>query len=195
MLVAQLCPTPWGSVDCSLPGSSIYGILEAKILEWIAILFSRGSFPLRDLTQFSCIAGGFFTIWATFIYFLSLCLNSHFVQCVVLLFWTLYQVKSLISVSLRSVSGVLSFCCSYVPISLFSNTLCVGFYTIDKTVTSPKLEEVAFHRRWTLLFSLAWALGGLSILCDFLSSFFALSGSQYLRVCQDRFGLPLWLSW
>ena len=195
VLVVQSCPTPWGSMDCSLPGSSVHGILEARILEWIAILFSRGTFPLRDWTQISCIAGGFFTIWATFIYFLSLCLNFHFVQCVVLLFWTLYQVKLLISVSLWSVSGVLSFCCSYVPVSLFSYTLCVGFYTIDKIVISPNLDGVAFYRRWTLLFSLTWALGGLSILCDCLSSFFVLSGSQLLRICQDLFELPLWLSW
>ena len=190
MLVAQSCPTPWGSMDWGLPGSSVHGILEARILEWIAILFSRGSFPLRDWTQISCIAGGFFTIWATFIYFLSLCLNSHFVQRGVLLFWTLYQVKSLISVSLWSVSWVLSSCCSYVPVSLFSYTLCVGFHTIDKIVISPKLDGVAFYRRWTLLFSLAWALGGLSILCDCLSSFLLLVAPGFWEYAKACLGFP-----
>ena len=53
------------SVDRSLPGSSVHRILQARILEWVAILFSRGSSRPRDLTQVSCIAGGFFTIWTT----------------------------------------------------------------------------------------------------------------------------------
>ena len=52
-------------MDCNPPGSSVPGILQARILEWVAIPFSRGSFWPRDQTQVSCIAGGFFTIWAT----------------------------------------------------------------------------------------------------------------------------------
>ena len=51
-------------MDCSPPGSSVHGILQARILEWVAISFSRGSSPSRDRTQFSHIAGGF-TLWAT----------------------------------------------------------------------------------------------------------------------------------
>ena len=51
-------------MDCSLPGSSVHGILQARILEWIAISFSRGSSWPRDQTQISCIAGRFFAIWA-----------------------------------------------------------------------------------------------------------------------------------
>ena len=50
-------------IDCSLPGSSVHGILQARILEWIAISFSRGSSWPRDWTQASCIAGRFFTNW------------------------------------------------------------------------------------------------------------------------------------
>ena len=46
------------------PGS-IHGILQARIMEWVAIPFSKGSFQLRDQTQVSCIAGRFFAIWAT----------------------------------------------------------------------------------------------------------------------------------
>ena len=49
----------------SLPGSSVHGILQSRILEWVAIPFSRGSSQPRDWTQVSHIAGGFFAIWAT----------------------------------------------------------------------------------------------------------------------------------
>ena len=52
-------------IDCSPPGSSVHGTLQARILEWIAIPFSRGSSWPRDQTWVSCIADGFFTIWAT----------------------------------------------------------------------------------------------------------------------------------
>ena len=52
-------------MDCSLPGSSVHGILQARILEWVAIPFSRGSSWLRDWTQVSHPAGRFFAIWAT----------------------------------------------------------------------------------------------------------------------------------
>ena len=50
---------------CSLPGSSIHGILQARILEWVAISFSRGSSWLRNRTQVSCTAGRRFNLWAT----------------------------------------------------------------------------------------------------------------------------------
>ena len=52
-------------MDSSLPGSSVRGILQARILEWVAVPFSRGSSQSRDRTQVSHIAGRFFTIWAT----------------------------------------------------------------------------------------------------------------------------------
>ena len=48
-------------MDCSLPGSSVHGILQARILEWITVPFPRGSSKLRDQTQVSHIVGGFFT--------------------------------------------------------------------------------------------------------------------------------------
>ena len=47
MLVAQLCLTLCDPMDCILPGSSVHGILQARILEWVAIPFSRGSFRPR----------------------------------------------------------------------------------------------------------------------------------------------------
>ena len=52
-------------MDYSLPGSSVHGTLQTRILEWVAILFSRGSFWLRDQIWVSCIADRFFTVWAT----------------------------------------------------------------------------------------------------------------------------------
>ena len=65
MLVTQSCPTLCNPVDCSLPSSSVHGIFQARILLWVAISFSRGSSWPRDQTQVSCIAGRFFTVWAT----------------------------------------------------------------------------------------------------------------------------------
>ena len=63
--VAQSCLTLCNPVDCSPPGSSVHGILQARILEWVAISFSRGSSWPRDRTQASHIAGRCFTLWAT----------------------------------------------------------------------------------------------------------------------------------
>ena len=52
-------------MDCSLSGSSVHGIFQARVLEWIAISFSRGSSRSRNQTQVSRIAGRHFTVWAT----------------------------------------------------------------------------------------------------------------------------------
>ena len=64
-LVAQSCPTLWDPTDCRLPGSSIHGIFQARVLEWVAIAFSRGSSQPSDWTWVSHIVGRRFTIWAT----------------------------------------------------------------------------------------------------------------------------------
>ena len=56
----QLCLTRCDPMVCSLSGSSVHGILQARILEWVAISFSRGSSWPRNQTQVSCIAGRFF---------------------------------------------------------------------------------------------------------------------------------------
>ena len=65
MSVAQSCPTPCNPMDCSPPGSSVHGILQARTLEWVATSFSRGSSWPRFQTQVSCIPGGCFTVWVT----------------------------------------------------------------------------------------------------------------------------------
>ena len=62
VLVAQLCLTLCDPMDHSLSSSSVHGILQARILEWVAIPFSRESFRFRDQTLVSRTAGGFFTI-------------------------------------------------------------------------------------------------------------------------------------
>ena len=52
-------------MDCSPPGSSVHGIFQARVLEWVAISFSRKSSRPRDWTQVSCIVGRRFAIWVT----------------------------------------------------------------------------------------------------------------------------------
>ena len=61
MKVAQSRLTLCDHMDCSLPGSSVRGILQARMLEWVAFPFSRRSSQPRDGTQVSRIAGRFFT--------------------------------------------------------------------------------------------------------------------------------------
>ena len=63
--MAQLCLILCDPMDCNPPGSSACGILQARIVEWVAVPFSRGSSQLRDWTQLSRIAGIFFTSWVS----------------------------------------------------------------------------------------------------------------------------------
>ena len=65
VLVAQSWPTLCNPVDCSPSGSSVHGILQARILEWVAIPFSRQSPWLRAQTLVSCIVVRFFNVWTT----------------------------------------------------------------------------------------------------------------------------------
>ena len=65
VLAAQLCLNLCDTMDCSPPGCSVHGILQARILEWVAIPFSRESSWPKDQTWVSCIAGRLFTVWAT----------------------------------------------------------------------------------------------------------------------------------
>ena len=81
--------SPWNDLmDCSPPGSSVHWILQARMLEWVAISSSRGSFQLRDWTRVSHVAGRFFTIWATreaYIYMLHV---KSLQSCLTLWQWT-----------------------------------------------------------------------------------------------------------
>ena len=67
-ILLQLCLTLWDHVDYSPPGSSVHGDLQARILEWVAMTFSRESYQPRDRTHVSsclALAGGFFTTSTT----------------------------------------------------------------------------------------------------------------------------------
>ena len=61
----QLCPAFCVPMGCRPPGSSVHGILQAGIVEWVAMPFSRGSSQPRVWIWASCIIGRFFTVWAT----------------------------------------------------------------------------------------------------------------------------------
>ena len=65
VLITQSCPTLCNPMNYSPPGSFVHGIPQARILEWVAIPFSRGSSWLRERSQVSCIEDKLFTIWAT----------------------------------------------------------------------------------------------------------------------------------
>ena len=73
----QFCPTLCYPMDCSLSGSSVHGIFQARLLEWIVISLSRGSSQPRNWTQVSHTAGRLFTVWAT--------RQAHLIIC----WWTL----------------------------------------------------------------------------------------------------------
>ena len=64
-LVARSCLTLCDPMDCSLPASSVHGILQARTLEWVAMPSFRGPSQPRDWTQASHIESGFFPVWAT----------------------------------------------------------------------------------------------------------------------------------
>ena len=88
--VAQSCLTLCDPVDCIPPGSSFHGILQARIVEWVAISFSRESSQPRDRTQVSCIAGRFFNC-------LSYHVSLHFLR------FSFLQVKFLLTLGLVKV--------------------------------------------------------------------------------------------
>ena len=79
--VAQSCLTLCDPMDCSLPDSSVHGILQARILERVAISFSKGSSWPRDRTHVSCIAGRFFSTGASWeALFSEECFSRHWVS-------------------------------------------------------------------------------------------------------------------
>ena len=65
VLVTHSSSTLLGPIDCSSVGSSVHGIFQVRILEWVAIPFSRGSSQPKDQSRVSWIAGRCFSIWAT----------------------------------------------------------------------------------------------------------------------------------
>ena len=68
MLVTQLCPTLCNSMDCSLPDSSVHAMFQARILEWVAVPFSRGSSWSRDWTTFGFFIYCLFLVEKVFLF-------------------------------------------------------------------------------------------------------------------------------
>ena len=80
LLVTQSCLTLCNTMDCSLPGSSVHGILQERILEWVATPFSRGSSWPRDWTWVSCIADRFLTVLSFLLFvWVCVCVCTRFV--------------------------------------------------------------------------------------------------------------------
>ena len=77
--VAQSCPTLCNPMDCSLPGSSVHGIFQAGVLEWIAISFSRRSSQPKDQTWISHTVDRRLTVWAT--RELDICIKCGKIKC------------------------------------------------------------------------------------------------------------------
>ena len=78
--VSQSCPTLCDHMNCSLPHSSIHGIFQARVLEWVAISFSRGSSQPRDRTQVSLIVGRCFTVPSLFLKEMNIYVHKKNIQ-------------------------------------------------------------------------------------------------------------------
>ena len=129
-VVSTLCDP----MDCSLPGSSLHGILQARVLEWVAIPFSRDPSSLpRERTQVSWIPGRGFNIWAT------LTLNP-------LSSSTYHLVSSLLKLKLMSAKAVAMTVCRGT-----GTTMCTYRHFSFLCVESQYMD---------ILFVLLWDLGG-----------------------------------
>ena len=95
--VTQSCPALCDPMDYSPPGSSVLGIFQARVLEWIAISFFRGSSWSRDQTRGSCIAGRHFTVWAT---------GKAPVLILKLIYPVWYEVKSLVAQTVKNLPAL-----------------------------------------------------------------------------------------
>ena len=82
----RLFATSW--TVCSLPGSSVHEIFQARILEWVAISSSRGTSRPRDRTRVSCIVGRHFTVWATREVMLEKAMTTHSSTLAWIIPWT-----------------------------------------------------------------------------------------------------------
>ena len=155
--VAQPCPILCDPVDCSSPGSSVHGILQARILEWVAIPFSRGSSWPRDRTRVSCLAGCFFTIWATGKSGLDLCLfltQSHpwSLPALIQPYWTPWaSFHLLFSPSWWSSASL--FCLHPIP---FSWITAIQPSDVSLNITSSRKPLVTLHPK-----AVGYALKGL----------------------------------
>ena len=165
VLVTQSCLTLWDPTDCSLPGSSIHGVLQGRILEWDAMPFSSGSSQPRDRTLVSCTVGRFFTIWA---------------------WWESYITPKHVECELSSsVPG--AHCpwraSSKRPLDLASVIMGLSGQGICEAITNP----VPPHPVWLLLVVKEAGEGPCKVLTLFLSFSF--------RCSYFALGLPRWHEW
>ena len=131
--VTQLCPTLFYPMQCSLPGSSFHGILQARILNWGAMPSCRGSSQPKDQTWVSCIssiAGRFFTHWAT-----KACSDNYFVFLHFFFFG-----KILITLSLKLSEKSIGF--------LTCLTFFKGYSILPYSLNFPKKDRFALFNLW-----------------------------------------------
>ena len=130
-LCAQSCPTLYEPMDCSPLGSSIHGILQARILARVTIPFSRGSCQPRDQNQVSCIAGRFCTVWAT---------REEWSQYII---WTYpYQIPNLIFL-LYSLSWSVTASSSGHPSQKLTNSSLIAFCHCPNTFNMTKSSQIS----------------------------------------------------
>ena len=148
MLVAQSRPTLCNPTDCSPPGSSDHGILQARILEWVATPFSRVSSRPRDGTQVSWIAGRFFAIWAT-----GKPLEEQ------------YNVKKMVRVSThalllnlvgRILSDSLCFTTEITMCFFFSSVLIWFVFVFSRSVLSDSLDPIDYSPPGSFIQGILW---------------------------------------
>ena len=129
----------------SLPSSSVHGILQARVLEWVAISFSRGSSRPRDWTLVSCIAGRFFINWATREgenIFCSIVRSCHFPSPYSFVVQSLRHVRLFVTLWTAAHQSSLSFIISQSLLKLMS---------IESTMP---FNHLIFHHPFLLLLSI-----------------------------------------
>ena len=164
MLVSKPCLTLCNPIDCGQPGSSVYGIFQPRILEWVAIPFFRGSSWPRDWTYVSSIAGGFFTAnrsKCNFNYiskiFFALCCCSVTKLCLTLCnpmdcsmpgFPVLYHLPELVQTHVHWVSDAtnhLILCCPLLLLSIFPS---------NRAFANESVLRIRWPKYWSFSFSI-----------------------------------------
>ena len=171
----QLCLTLCNTVDCSQPGSSVHGIVLARILQWVVIPFSRGSLWPRDLTCVSCITGRLLIIESprkpnrrvtilnsTFIWWWHQFNSVQSLNCVWLFvtLWTAARQASLSITNSQSLLKLMSIelvmlskhpilCCPFfLPLSIFSSI---------RVFSNESVLCIRWPKYWSFSFSIKWA--------------------------------------
>ena len=153
VLVAQSCPTLWNSMDYSPPGSFVHGILQARVLKWVAISFSRGSSWPRDQPCIFCVSyfGSWIYLWSLRIYFavVQLMLSLFYpVDCSspASLSLTISQSSTkFMSVELVMPSNHLNLCCPLLLWPLIFPNIRVFSNELALRIRWPKCWEFQLH--------------------------------------------------